>query len=132
MFNALAVFLASETGGLIRRYTVAIGLYALAAVLALMALGFALFATYDWLQFSMSSISASFLIAGVLAAFAIALAIAASVTRNRRKRRSTATVTAIAAAPIAARLARSRVGLGTALVVGVVALGALAGRKIGQ
>jgi hypothetical protein len=134
MLGGLGSFIASEVSGAVKRNVIIYGLYGFSALLVLCAAGYALNALHTVLALRYDPITASLWIAGGLfLAALLSLGVATYVKNRRRPPRPLAT-TALAAAPIAAKLLGSsgmgwRIGWRTAVVGGVVILGALIGRQ---
>jgi len=133
--RVLSHLLASEASAIMRRKLTMLGLYALAAVLVLAAFCFVLMGLHAWLSVElMSSIAASFLLAAALLVLALLIGgIAAYVNSRRRKqeRAALAATAALISAPLAARVATTKVGLGLIALVGVTVAGAALGRRLG-
>jgi hypothetical protein len=130
MLGGLVAFLASEINGVVKRNLIVYGLYGLSALLLVCATGYALNALHTVLALRFGTVEASLFVAGGLVIAALLVfALAAFIKSRRRPPRPLAT-TALAAAPIAAKLMGSRMSWRTALVGGIVVLGAVLGRQL--
>lgn len=131
MLKALSLFAANQVGSTVRRNLMAIATYALAALVALIGVIFALIGFYDWLVLSMSPAAASFVVAGALFLIAALIAAIGVMTKRRQDERAAReSAAALLAAPLAARVG-SGAGLGTLVLAGVVLAGIALGRKAG-
>ncbi|WP_439495503.1 hypothetical protein [Bosea sp. (in: a-proteobacteria)] len=130
MLGGLGAFLASEINGVVKRNLIVYGLYGLSALLIVCAAGYALNALHTMLVLRFGGVEASLMVAGgLIIAALLVFALAALIKSRRRPPRPLAT-TALAAAPIAAKLMGSRMSWRTALVGGIVVLGAVLGRQL--
>lgn len=130
MFGGLGALIASEIGGAVRRNVMIYALYALAALLTLGAVGFALGALHTVLSLRYGAVEASLIVAGgLLVAALLVFALAAYIKSKPRPARPIA-ATALAAAPIAASVLGSRKGWRIGLAGLAVVLSAVLGRQI--
>jgi hypothetical protein len=132
MISGLTTVLAAEATLAVRQQVRAAGWMAAGGVFALGAAATGLVALHQWLSTFMPSLHATLWIAGGLLAVAIALMIAGLAIKRARRPRSALNLTAVALAPAAARMAFSRSNIATFGVGGMLALGALLGRKLGK
>jgi hypothetical protein len=132
VWSNLALLAANEVGGIFRRNVTAVAFYAAAVIIALSGAVFGLVAAHSWLNVHMSSIEASLTIAGALLVLAMIFAGVGYFMKNRRRTRTEVTSTALIALPIAARLVTSRISWGTMTVAGIMAVGVLLGRQLGD
>lgn len=130
MIGGLGALLASEIRGRVKRNIVVYGLYGLAALLMICAAGFALGALHAVLEQLYGKVQASLMIAGGLVVAGLLVFAIAAFINSRRRPAPPLAATALAAAPIAASLLTSRKKWSTALVGGVVILGAILGRQL--
>lgn len=130
MFGGLGALIASEIGGAVRRNVVIYALYALAGLLLLGAVGFALGALHSALAAHYGTVGASLIIAGGLLVAALLVFGLAVYIKNRPRPGRPMAATALAAAPIAASLLGSRKGWRVGLAGLAVVLGAVLGRQI--
>lgn len=130
MLGGLGAFIASEVSGAVRRNLVVYGLFGLSALLVLCAGGYALNALHTVLELRYGPVSASLWIAGGLLFAALLTVGLALIIKNRRRRSRPYAATALAAAPVATKLVGSRLSWRTALVGGVVVLGAVLARQV--
>lgn len=133
MFKGLALLAAGEVGGAVKRKLTAYVLFAIAGLIALAGLGYLLGALHIWLSVNYSPIQASLFIAGGLFVVALAFAIAGAIVARRKASNAQAlqTAAAVAAAPLALRAA-SKINPTALVALGVVAVGAILGRKLGK
>lgn len=107
MWSALSILFAQEAGAAIKRRVMAAVLYAVAGIVALMGLVFALIAFHTWLTFRMQPVAAGLTIAGGLFVIALILALVAGAQTARRPRRSAVAPSALVAAPVAASVIKA-------------------------
>lgn len=132
MIREAAALAATEAMAAGRRKALQLSLYAIAALLALAAVGFALGGLYIILAFDYGPIAASFSIAGGLFVLALIMFVIAKLWRPRRTAGQVLATAALVAAPVAAsRLLTPGAAKGAALA-GTLALGAILGRKLSQ
>ena len=129
MLGGLGAFIASEVSAAVRRNVIVYGLFCLALLLLLCACGYALSALHTVLALQYGSVAASLWIAGGLLLAALLAVGGALFVKNRRRPARPYATAALATAPVAAKLLGSRLNWRTALVGGVVVLGALLGRQ---
>ena len=132
MWQGLSLLAASEFGGVLKRNLRALACYVASAVVALIGLVFALQAAHSWLEWRMSPIAASLVIAASLLAFALILILAGQLVARRRRGASPLASTALVAAPFAARMIGRKVSYGTVAIAGVVAMGVVLGRLMAR
>jgi Pyruvate/2-oxoacid:ferredoxin oxidoreductase gamma subunit len=130
MLKALTLLAANEMGVAVRRNVNGWILYASGAVLALLGLVFFLDALRDWLLLRMTVIEANLAIGGGLLLVACGLALAGWFIKNRKRETSLTASTALITLPLAARMAGTRLTLGTIAIGAVVAAGTLLGRSL--
>lgn len=129
MFGGLGAFIASEVSGVVRRNLIVYGLFGLSALLMLCAGGYALNALHTVLELRHGPVAASLWIAGGLLVVSLFFVGLALIVKNRRRPPRPYATAAMAAAPVAAKLVGSRLSWRTALIGGVVVLGAVLGRQ---
>lgn len=132
MLKAIGTLAIGEAGQSIRRSLVVRGLQAVAALVVLVACGFALAALYIVLAARFDAVVANLIIAGGLCALALIILAAAAIIRSRPRKPSPAATTALALAPVAATALASKPGLRAAALGGVLLLGAMVGRQLGR
>jgi hypothetical protein len=130
MLGGLGAFLASEINGVVKRNLIVYGLYGLSALLIVCAAGYALNALHTMLVLRFGGVEASLMVAGGLVIAALLVFALAALIKSRRRPPRPLATTALAAAPIAAKLMGSRMSWRTALVGGIVVLGAVLGRQL--
>ena len=129
MIGGLGSYIASEISGSVRRNLTIYGLYGFGALLTLCAAGYGLNALHTVIALRQGAVFASLAIGGGLLLVAlISFGVALYLKRRPRPSRPMAQ-TALVAVPIAARLLGSKLSWRTALVGGVVVLGAIIGRR---
>jgi hypothetical protein len=130
MIGGLGALLASEIRGRVKRNIVVYGLYGLAVLLMICAVGFAPGALHAVLELHYGKVQASLIIAGGLVIAGLLVFAIAAFINSRRRPPPPFAATALAAAPVAASLLSSRKKWSTVLVGGVVILGAILGRQL--
>lgn len=128
MWQGLSLLAASELGGMLKRNLRALACYAASVLFVVVALIFALQAAHSWLEWRMSSIAASLVIAAVMLAIAAILILVGHFVAGRKRSSSSLASTALVAAPFAARMIGKKVSYGTIAVAGTIAMGVLLGR----
>lgn len=129
MVKELMALAAAEAVVAGRRKAAHAMLYAIAALFAFAAVGFALGGMHTILAADYGPAQASFLIAGGLFLLALVIFFSAKLWRPRRTTGELLATAAIVAAPAATRLLTHGAAKGAA-VMGSLALGALLGRKV--
>lgn len=131
MWRGLTLLAATEAGSRLKGRIASISFYAVAAVLGLVGILFALLALMIWLAQIMSASGAGLLIAAVLLGLALIFALIGRHRANApAKRGVTLGSTALAAAPVALGLVKRRISLRTIAAVAAVGVGAILGRRI--
>jgi uncharacterized membrane protein (DUF485 family) len=130
MWSGLGLLAASEARSAIQRQLRAAVLMLAAGTLLMGAMAFALVALHEWLSMRMSPIAASLWIAAGLTLVAALLIFAAMYVRRAKRRMSPMASTALVTAPAVARAAVNRLSFRTLGLIGVLVLGAFAGRKL--
>jgi hypothetical protein len=134
MLKYLALAVAGEARAAVRREATAAALFAVGALVMLLAVVFAVVAARDWLALSrgLSFIEADLAVAAVLVVIALVLVAAGVYRRRRRTESSPLAASAILAAPVAAGALGRRVSVGTLVAVAAVLAGAYLGRQAGR
>lgn len=130
MIKEAAALAASEAIAAGRRKAMQFSLYAVAALLGVAAIGFALGGLHAILSIDYGPITASFSIAGGLLLLALIMFVGGKLWRPKRSAGQVLATAALVAAPVAAsRLLTPGAAKGAALA-GTLALGAVLGRKL--
>jgi hypothetical protein len=133
MFKGLSILAATEVGGVIHRNLRAASWFVAAGLVLIFGAGYLIDVAHTLLSQRFSPLAASGIVAASLMFVAAMLIVIGLVVKSRRKPVSTAlTTTALVAAPVAARLFKGQLKLGTVLVAGVIGAGALLGRQMGR
>lgn len=133
MFKGLALLAAGEVGGAMKRRLTAYSFYALAGLIAVAGCGYLLSALHIWLSVNYSPMHASLFIAAGLFAVAVIVAIIGAVQGKSPKTTTSSlqTAAAVVAAPVAMK-AMTKASPTTFIALGVIAAGALLGRRLGK
>jgi hypothetical protein len=133
MWKGLSLLAATDIVGTVKRNLNALVYFAIAAVLVLIGIIYALQALHYWLAFRIGVVGSSLVLAAVLLMVGgILMLVGQSVRERRQPPTSKLTAGAMMAAPFAARMVGRRVSVATIAVAGVVAIGALIGRQLGR
>lgn len=132
MFGGLTTLVASEAKASVKQQLKAVVCFAAGGLAGAGALAAGTVALHQWLSQTMPALHATLWIAGGYVIAAILLMLVGSSIKNRKRERSAFNVTALALAPSAARVALKRMNVTALGIGGVVALGALLGRKLGK
>ncbi len=130
MLKALTLLAANEMGVAVRRNVKAWIFYAGGGLVALIGFVFFLDALRTWLLLRMSVMEASLAIGGGLLCVALALGLMGRIIKGRKRETSLTASTAMITLPLAARIAGTRLTLGTIAIGAMVAAGTLVGRSL--
>jgi hypothetical protein len=132
MIGGLTTLLAAEATAAMKQQVRAAAWMAAGGVLGMGALAAGLVGLHQWMAAFMPALHATLWIAGGLAVLSLALLATGMVIRKAKRERSALNMTAMALAPTAVRMALRRISLSTVGIGGIVALGAVLGRKLGR
>jgi hypothetical protein len=132
MFGGLTTLVAAEATSAVRQHVRAAAWLAVGGVFAIGAMACATVALHQWLSTFMPGLQATLWLAGGYGAVAAVFMIVGVWVKNAKRERSALNLTALALAPTAAKFALGRVNLTTVGIGGIIALGALLGRKLGK
>ncbi len=132
MIGGLTTLLAAEATSAMKQQVRAAAWMAAGGILGIGALAASLVGLHQWLAAFMPALHATLWIAGGLALLSLALLTTGMVIRKAKRERSALNMTAMALAPTAARLVLRRINFSTVGIGGIVALGAILGRKLGK
>jgi hypothetical protein len=132
MIGGLTTLVAAEAASTVRRQVRAAAWLAAGGLFAVGAMACASVALHQWLSSFMPGLQATLWLAGGYGGAAALFLIVGLSVKNAKRERSALNLTALALAPTAAKLAVGRLNLTTVGIGGIVALGALLGRKLGR
>ncbi len=134
MLRYLALAAAGEARAAFRRGAIVAALFAVAAIVVILAVGFFALAARDWLAFSagLTLIQANLAVAFGLLVIAAILVGFGAYERQRRIDRTPLAASAILAAPVAAGALGKRFSVGTVIAAAAIVAGAYLGRQAGR